>query len=191
MSIRDRKLIYHLTSLDNLDSILEEGLLSREEMEYFDDVANPEIILFRKENGLNNLVPFHFFTGNPFDGRVQIDYPDKEFVYITLRRKYAEDNSFKIIPMHPKAMRPLKVYEYTEGFVLIEWDIMDTKNYLDEYCKHVCMAECLSPRGIRPEEFFAIYVKSEKIKQKIKKKARRIIGSVPFYVDVMEQMFLE
>lgn len=187
--IRDRKLIYHLTSLKNLESILEMGLLSRDEMDDFDDVANHEIITFRRDNGLNCYVPFHFFTGNPFDGRVQIDYPDKDFIYITLQRKYAERKGFKIIPMHPKSMRRLEILDYNEGFERIDWDTMECRDYYDEYCKHVCMAECLSPNAVNPEEFFAIYVKYDRVEQYVRNACREILGSIPFNVQVRNNLF--
>lgn len=32
MSIRDRKLLYHITELNNLENIINHGLLSREEL---------------------------------------------------------------------------------------------------------------------------------------------------------------
>jgi hypothetical protein len=191
MSIRDQKLLYHLTSLNNLESILENGLISREEIDIFDDVANSEIITFRKLNGLNDYIPFHFFTRNPFDGRVQIDYPFKEFIYITVHRNYAEENNFKIIPIHPKAMRPLILYDYEEGFNLIDWDIMDTKNYHDEDCKHICMAECLSPRAIQPDEFQSIFVKTPETKEIVEEACMDIFGRVPFWVNVNRSMFVE
>jgi len=68
--IRNQKLLYHLTSTNNLQSILNQGFLSRDRLIAFDDVAEPDIIEFRGQNNLNKYVPFHFFANNPFDGRV-------------------------------------------------------------------------------------------------------------------------
>ena len=54
-AIRKRKCIYHLTALENLESIIENGLLSRKTLAElgpkFIDVADPEII--EKRNTLN------------------------------------------------------------------------------------------------------------------------------------------
>jgi len=191
MSIRDQKLIYHLTSLNNLESILSRGLLSREKLDKFDDTANPEIISFRKIAGLNDYVPFHFFTRNPYDGRVQKDYPHKEFVYIAVHRKFAERNNFKIIPMHPKAMKPLKIYDYREGYEIIDWDIMDKKDFFDDKYKHVCMAECLSPFTIHPDNFQSIWVKSQETKEIVKAICIKVLGYEPCYINVMRSMFVE
>lgn len=51
------KLLYHLTKLDNLESIIKYGLLPRkkviEQKINFGDIANPEIISKRTELGLD------------------------------------------------------------------------------------------------------------------------------------------
>ncbi|MBR3771618.1 MAG: DUF4433 domain-containing protein [Clostridium sp.] len=57
----------HLTGIENIENIIREGLLSRSSLlsrnQIFEDVADPEIIRFRREHGLNDYVPFHFFLG--------------------------------------------------------------------------------------------------------------------------------
>ncbi|OMH39412.1 DarT ssDNA thymidine ADP-ribosyltransferase family protein [Motiliproteus sp. MSK22-1] len=101
--IKEQKLLYHLTDIENLPSILEQGLLSRSKVSGFVDVADADIIESRKNLALDHYVPFHFFGGSPFDGRVQIDNKDKRFALITVRRTVAEANGWKIIPRHPLA----------------------------------------------------------------------------------------
>lgn len=190
MSIKDQKLLYHLTSLDNLESILNEGLLARNNIENFDDVADLEIITFRQANNLTQYVPFHFFANNPFDGRVQINFPDKEFIYICISREFAENNNFQIIPKHPNAMRPLVLYDYVEGYEMIEWDTMDKRVYSDDNCKHICMAECLSQNTIKPDEFSCIYVRDEKVKNNIKGMCDYYGISCNFYINTNPHMFV-
>ena len=85
--IRAKKLIYHLTSLKNMASILETGLLPRSRLDGFVDVADPEIIESRKGLRLECHVPFHFFAKNPFDGRVQRDHSKKRFVLIPVHTR--------------------------------------------------------------------------------------------------------
>lgn len=53
--IRAKKLIYHLTSLKNMDSILDCGLLPRSRLDGFIDVADHEIIESRKGLRLERL----------------------------------------------------------------------------------------------------------------------------------------
>ena len=60
---RNGKLIYHLTALENLESILKHGLQPRCELnkDRFDDVADGEILVSRASHNLGRYVPFHFF----------------------------------------------------------------------------------------------------------------------------------
>ena len=62
------KLIYHITSIDNLPSILKFGLLSRKCILqnhdiHFTDIADPEILSKREryKEALSQYVLFHFF----------------------------------------------------------------------------------------------------------------------------------
>lgn len=189
--IRNKQFIYHLTSLENLEAIFENGIMPRNMLYEFDDVAHPDIIIFREEHNLNDYVPFHFFAKNPFDGRVQIDHPDKTFVYICLKRSFASQQNFRIIPMHPIAMgEELVLYEYDEGMENIDWDTMEKTDYQETYCKNVCMAECLSNRVIEPFEFCAIYVKDENTKNQVEQMAQMLLGRIPFRVNKNENMFV-
>lgn len=191
VSPKNGKLLYHLTSLDNVTSIIAHGLLARNGISGFDDVADPEIISFRKENDLNSYVPFHFFPKNPFDGKVQKIYPHKEFIYICVQRTFARLNGFKVIPRHPASMPKLILYDYLEGIEVIEWDIMDIKEYTDPECKQVCMAECLSPVPIKPSDFQSIYVKSNETRDYIESICLKKFNTMPFFINVMKNMFVE
>ncbi|GAO96984.1 hypothetical protein PSA5_29715 [Pseudomonas syringae pv. actinidiae] len=43
-NIKEQKLLYHLTSLENLDGIFQEGLKPRSDLTVFADVADSEIL---------------------------------------------------------------------------------------------------------------------------------------------------
>lgn len=191
MSIKNQKLLYHLTSLDNLESILLYGLLARTYIDDFDDVADVEIIDFREKTNLTQYIPFHFFAKNPFDGRVQKNYPGKEFIYICVSRDFAKRNNFKIIPRHPNSMTNLTLYDYSEGYEIIEWDIMDRRDYSDRNCRQICMAECLSLSRINPQDFSHVFVRTNDIEEFIREQCMQILDSCPFYINVNPYMFLE
>jgi len=157
--IKAKKLIYHLTSLDNVASILELGLLPRANLRRFVDVADAGIIADRSRHGLDSMVPFHFFPRNPFDGRVQLDHPHKRFVLIAVSREVARANGWSIIPRHPLAGEGIEVLGYDEGMKAIDWDAMNKRDYLDQHSKCVCMAECLSPGAVSPARFQSVFVK--------------------------------
>ena len=86
MSIRNGRLLYHLTSIDNIEGIIRHGLIPRAELDNFDDVADREIIGHRQLHQLDSKVPFHFFAKNPFDGNVQANNAEKAFVLIAVHR---------------------------------------------------------------------------------------------------------
>ena len=60
--IKDQQFIYHLTDIENLPSILSNGLQPRSSLINFSDVADDEIIASRKRSKLEDYVPFHFFA---------------------------------------------------------------------------------------------------------------------------------
>ena len=171
--IRDQKLLYHLTHLDNLSSILEHGLLPRAQIDDFEDVADQEIIQGRQDLNLQDYVPFHWFARNPFDGRVQADRPGEPFVLISVRRTVAQRNNWPVIPCHPLANGDIELLNYDEGVGEIDWDLMDERDYHDHECKSVCMAECLSPDVVSPDQFFKIYTPTNQIARGVELMIRR------------------
>jgi hypothetical protein len=145
--IRDRKCIYHLTALDNLNSIIDNGLLSRKSLEQCDicfaDVADTEIIEKRQTLKIVDCVPFHFHTYTNFDVCVQQRF-DKVFIYLAIYKNKARDKNFLIIPKHPLSCESNEVFDYDEGLEQIDWDIMNLTSQQNGYDSSVRMAECLS-----------------------------------------------
>lgn len=173
MGIKDTKegkLLYHLTRLENLESIIENGLVSRsillENDAEFEDIANTEIINKRTQMGLDRYVPFHFHPYSSFDVAVKNTY-DEEFIYICITRELAKHNGFKILPIHPLAAVHPKLYEYTEGLDAIDWDKMHTLGNDCEDVKHVKMAECLTDLVVPYDCFQSICVGNSKVEKKV------------------------
>lgn len=193
MSIRDGKLLYHLTSKENLESIILHGLFPRNMLSFqninFEDVADPEILTERDEYDLANYIPFHFYPKNPFDYVVQTQNSDTEFIYICLHRNTAEQYNCKILPKHPLAAHNLPtLYNYSEGLDKIDWSTMDEKDYTDPSNKTVCLAEVLFPESIPASLFQSIVVRSDITKKYVKKMLQQHeINSV--YVDVKPSYF--
>lgn len=188
MDVKNGKLLYHLTHIDNLDSIIENGLLSRNDVLkrglLKEDVANPEILSKRQINGLDEYIPFHFHPYTAFDVAVKGQEASK-FVYITYFRDKAECNNFQIVPRHPLNGR-FEIYSYKEGFNQIEWDLME-KNQSEvlsselEHHKEVRMAECLSEEFIPSNDFAYIYCNEqlvEELKARYPLVAHKIRGQV-------------
>lgn len=87
-----------------------------------------------------------------------LDRPDELFVLITVSRTLAASRNWKVIPHHPLAATNIELMDYAEGFAAIDWEAMNRRDYHDPHSKSVCMAECLSPTTILPNEFFNIFV---------------------------------
>lgn len=197
-NIEHGKLLYHLTDLDNLESIIINGLLPRKMCKNFkfSDVADPDIISFREEHELDEYVPFHFFPQNPFDGRVQLDNPDHEFVFICLQRDNAAFNNFKIIPQHPCSMDPFKMYDYEEGMGIIDWDTMNSRQFKktdpnSDYCANVCMAECIFNGAIPAQHFQSIRVQNDITAEVVGKMLNNHgVNNTPPYVNVQPSWFI-
>ena len=169
--VRDKKLLYHLTKLDNMEMIINYGLLPRrfllEQNMLFGDVADPRIISKREELGLDKYTPFHFHPYSAFDVAVKNTYSTDEFVYICIRRALAEFNNFKILIKHPLSQQECILYNYADGMKNIDWDTMERAGETDEYSRNVKMAECLIDKCIPAELFQCVYVKDIETQQYI------------------------
>lgn len=191
---KNGKLLYHLTKFSNLDSIIQFGLIPRkvllDNQVSFGDVANPEIIYKRDMLGLENYIPFHFHPYSSFDVAVKNTYADEEMVYICISRSLARNNGFKILPKHPLSLKERQLYDYDEGFELIQWDVMTKAGLTDEDSKHIKMAECLSDKVIPVECFLCLYVASDKVKKQVEDLLTQhgVVFPPPF-VNVMPQWF--
>lgn len=185
------KMLYHMTHIDNVPSILKLGLKPRSALSQgdFEDIANQEIIQKRSERsiGLENYVPFHFYPWNPFDGDVCSKYGAENMVIITIWRTLAEKEG-KIIPRHPLGSSDLEFYDYAKGFSEIHWDYLDdfgNRNYHDDDIKRACMAECLIGRIIQPSEFAFVLVPTAAAKSYID----GLPGASSIKVDVSPKAF--
>ncbi len=160
--------LYHITHISNLPSILKYGLLPRAKVEAtikcFTDIADPSILADREHHvlPLSEYVPFHFFAKNPFDGAVCSRFGAENMVIIAVPRILHESEALYIIPTHPLHQVTPEIYSYEEGFPLVRWNILDSeypiRDYHDPEIKNACMAECLIPRAIKPEEFSALFL---------------------------------
>ncbi|MGM8366485.1 DarT ssDNA thymidine ADP-ribosyltransferase family protein [Virgibacillus sp. W0181] len=188
-NVKEQKLLYHLTKLSNLESILEYGLISREKAKRlgitFSDVADSDIISQRALLGLEEYVPFHFHPYSAFDTAVKSRYAEDVFIYICLTREKAMKNKFKVLPMHPLS-DDFELYEYEEGFNLINWDFMRQKGNEEKLVKHTKMAECLTTKTVPAKHFHSIAVPTQEVGAHVqsKLKAYGIIKKPP-YVDEM------
>ena len=190
MDIKGQKLLYHLTDINNLPCILAEGLLSRSNLNSFVDIADADIIESRKKLKLEEFVPFHFFARNPFDGGVQVASQNNTFILITVRRTDAEKRNWSIIPRHPLAQEDIELLSYSSGMDSIDWQTMNMRDYHNEDCKSVCMAECLAPFSVPVDVFFMVFVASDEIRYEVFVELKKVGLQDEIKVRVNPHMFL-
>ena len=193
-NVKSGKLLYHLTELKNLESIIRFGLIPRkvllENTVTFEDIANPEIIVKRERLGLDEYIPFHFHPYTAFDLAVKKQHANDEMMYICIRRELARRNNFKVLPKHPLSLEDYQLYEYEEGFKRIDWDTMAKVGLTDPDSKQTKMAECLSAKVIPVDCFQCFYVPSEQSKEFAENTLRAYgIKFPPPFVNVMPQWF--
>ena len=193
-NVKSGKLLYHLTELKNLESIIRFGLIPRkvllENTVTFEDIANPEIIVKRERLGLDEYIPFHFHPYTAFDLAVKKQHANDEVMYICIRRELARRNNFKVLPKHPLSLEDCQLYDYEEGFKRIDWDTMAKVGLTDPDSKQTKMAECLSAKVIPVDCFQCFYVPSEQAKECAENTLRAYgIKFPPPFVNVMPQWF--
>ena len=191
---RNKKLLYHLTELYNMASIIDYGLLSRamvkEKGLRYNDVADPEIIDRREKLGLDGYIPFHFHPYSAFDVAVKKSRRDDKFVYITIKRELAALAGFKVLVKHPLSQEECELFDYEEGISKIDWDTLEKVGTDDTYSKNVKMAECLSDRPIPAALIQCVYVPDEWTKEYVEQLFwDKGITEQPPYVSVMETFF--
>ncbi|WP_414931879.1 DarT ssDNA thymidine ADP-ribosyltransferase family protein [Vibrio europaeus] len=182
--IKEGKLLYHFTALENLPKILSSQLLPREQLQDFVDVADKEILTGREQHSLMSMVPFHFFANNPFDGRVCQVNSKTKFAFIVVRRVHAEAKGWKISPKHPLSGE-FRLLSYADGMEETNWEVMNKRDFKTPESKNICMAECLSPNAVSPEDIHAIYVAEDEDRIEVAKlvaemKLRIFVETKPF-----------
>ena len=160
--IEEGKLIYHLTRIENLTSIMENGILPRNMLRgnHFFDVADPNIIKKRHNRGLGDYVPFHFHPYSAFDYVIKRDQKMENLVYLCVLRSYARERGFVILPEHPLSggIGEGCLLPYDEGVVRMDWESMNQSDVADAHAKSVRMAECLKKGPVLFSELYCIYV---------------------------------
>lgn len=191
---KDGKLLYHLTELGNLESIVKNGLQSRKQLKegqrYFIDVADTQIISQREMLNLDTYIPFHFHPYSAFDVAVKKSHAEDKMLYICVSRVFAKNNQFKILTRHPLSEEKCVLYDFDEGMNKIDWKtLMQVGNYTED-AKTIKMAEALCDRTIYIKEFQSIAVANDEDKNMVENILdERCVVFPPPFVDIRPTWF--
>jgi hypothetical protein len=187
---KDGKLLYHMTPIKNLNGIFKDGKLKpRSELESanFNDTANHEILDKRKAADLDKYVPFHFFMNGPYDGSVRKAHPDESFAYICVYRETIKEKC-GIIVGHPLHSEKIEIKSWNDGIELIDWKLIEKRDYHDEECKQMCMSEAVHKGALSLE-----YVQSIRVPKKYigKLNAKKESLGLRFYANEDDNLLAE
>ena len=170
--IKNKKYICHLTALRNLESIVNRGLLPRNQLQegQFVDTANHDILQGRTQFHLGDFVPFHFDYHTAYDKSVKKTHRDIEFIYLCVNRSNASKMGFLVLPIHPTSTNAVSPLPYDKGFDAIDWNTMEMnkgKCNDENYRTQVRMAECIHEGTLNISDIDFIICRTDKIKNKI------------------------
>ena len=187
---KDGKLLYHMTPIKNLKGIFKDGKLKpRSELESanFNDTANHEILDKRKAANLDEYVPFHFFANGPYDGSVRKANPNTSFAYIRVSRETIKQEC-GIIVRHPLTHQQIEIKSWNDGMELIDWKLIEKRDYHDEECKQMCMSEAVHKGALSIDKIQSVVV-PQKYVEKIKA-VKDELGA-KFFVDPDDTLLAE
>lgn len=162
--------LYHLTDLDNMESIIAHGLMSRAQLQGseagFIDVADQSIIF--KRGNLEYYVPFHFVPDTAFDYVVKRDHRDKQFVYICISKAYARSRDSYILLSHPTSNYAQTPCTFDDGIRNLDWDSIENPYaYMNPVSKQNKMAECITAEPVTADNFAVIIVPNENVAKQL------------------------
>lgn len=183
--------MHHMTHIENLEGILEKGLVCRNNINLFKDTANSGIVEGRgKVSGydLNDYVPFHL---NFFQKKHGIGYN-----YEVLNRYGRENMLFIVLEILPTEYKLIySLYHPTCRFGKILDDFNDFSNrvnniyvsllgindrldYTKEEVQQFLKSEVLVYNNVKVSQIKEIYVYTEVMKKKVEKllEMKEIIG---------------
>jgi len=92
-----------------------------------------------------------------------------------------------VLPMHPLSMESCQLFQYDDGFNMIDWDTLTRKNDNSDYAKEVKMAEALTDSIIYINNFACIFVPSDIIKSEIE----TIMDEEGIPIDIRPNIFVQ
>lgn len=154
------KYFYHFTHLDNLDSILKNGLLCTNRKEQLNishyNVANKDIQGRRSEmdvscdnisyGKVHDFVPFYFSTKNPMQlaiiNQKKIDQP--ELIFLGVETSLIQEKSLIFTDSSANGLTPPKFYKDVQHLTKLDWKIINSYSWrFSDEERHKRMAEVL------------------------------------------------
>ena len=191
--------LYYITHINNLQSILEKGILSHERIEQLElkytSIYDEEVVNIRKDKltpdgeSLWHFANLYFQPRNSMLFRIIHDSKIREasLVVIGVSKKVLIEHDILITDGNA-ANYPTQFYSYAEGFKMLkyQWPIIQRDSWNEGIgTKRKMMAECLVPNQVKPTLFRSLYVVNSAAEHYIK----QIFSTHPILVVPEPNMF--
>ena len=191
--------LYYITHIDNLQSILEMGILSHERIEQlglgYTSIYNEDIVSRRKNKStpegksLWHYANLYFQPRNPMMYSVLSAKEKENFVVICVSNKVLHEHGVFITDGNA-ANDSTQFHCLSEGLAILkeQWDIIQSEWWNEDVgSKRKIMAECLAPVQIKPDFIRTLYVVSVAARNSVE----QIVGKRQINVVPEPHMFFE
>lgn len=144
-NIRDKKLLYHLVKLEDMEQIIKAGLTAQEQI------------------GEKKYVGFAFHAYDSCEVKKQRQNPDTAYVYLCVTREYAAAQGYQIITGQPQDGE-LHTYSYAEGISKVDWKALEEQPEADTQLT----VRCVTEKNVSYEELAYIYLPDEACAMRLK-----------------------
>ncbi len=150
-NIRDKKLLYHLVKLEDVERILKEGLRPKMQI------------------GDKKYVEFVFHAYTPEALKEQREHPKTTYAYLCVTREYAAAHGYRILPGQQGNSQ---LYSYEEGISQIDWTAMEEQIDADKKSEVYCVTE----KTVSYAEISYIYLPNEESAAQLKQLLEKAEG---------------
>lgn len=181
MAKLDIKNLYYITHIDNIPSILKEGILSHGKVEQqqikFTPIYDNDIVNKRQtkatpdQQSLWNYANLYFQPRNPMMYRVVHEKKHNNIAIVSVKPNLLSGSNVKITDGNA-ANNTTKFYSLSEGKKVLQknWKIIQNEWWNDsDGSKRMIMSECLVPKKVEPNLIESIYVSNYDTQKKLQK----------------------
>ena len=184
MRTLDFRLLYYITHVDNLPSILDKGILAHAKIEELDVPSTPiyaqEIVHNRKDKftpdrkSLWDYANLYFQPRNPMMYRLVQQKETENLVVVGVLKRVLGEQDI-VITDGNAANNPTQFYSQSEGLAMLQEQrtVIESDWWKeDDGSKRKIMAECLVPNQVKPEYIDSLFVANDATRNRVE----QIIG---------------
>ena len=193
------EVLYYIAHIDNLESILEKGILSHERIEQLElgntSIYNEEVVSIRRNKitpdgkSLWQYANLYFQPRNPMMYSIVSARDIENLVVISISKEVLGEHDVRITDGNA-AIAPTQFYSRSEGLKILkhQWNTIRNDWWnKDDGSKRKIMAECLVPGSVNSKHIHSLFVVSAAIGSRVK----QIVGDRQISVIPEPHMFFQ